>query len=391
MESYQYVLVLCLFLNQLVIAQNTWISATDENINYMGRVDFSDEKYPSYSYVGVTISTKFKGTTIKAIIKDYGTDTQKTTNYYNVVIDGKLLHKIQVNSTDTLYTLVKELENREHTLALIKRTESVVGKSSFGGFLIEGNELLPNQLPNLKMEFIGDSWTAGYGNEVTTTSPNTGFHSENQDGFKAWGYTLAKRFNAQYYGIAISGRGLYRNNTGVEKGIMPDEYQYIHEGNTKWDFKNYTPDLVFIYLGTNDFYPEIKVNPIALDSIRFINKYIELLKEVRENYGNKTKIICVMGNSKTDYWPKQKKHLTRWRNYVTSVVNYFRIEGDQEIYQFEMKPQQAPYGENWHPTIAEHNRIASQISPFVASLLNLSYSNYLPQTTPVKLYFINQN
>ncbi len=367
------------------IGQDTFIPATDKNINYMGRIDFSNDSYPSYSYPGVTISTKFKGTCIKAIIKDFASGGSETTNYYNVVIDDEILYKIEVNRQDTLYTLAIGLEDTEHTIALVKRTESSVGKSSFGGFMIEGNSLLANTLPTLKMEFIGDSWTAGYGNEISTTSPNTGFHSINEDNYRAWGYTLAKRFNAQYHGTAISGRGISRNNTGSETGLLSEEFYNIHLGNTKWDFTNYIPDIVFIHLGTNDFYLETVPNPTALDSAKYVTAYIDFIKDVRKNYGNDTKIVCVFGNSKSDFWPEGKQHLTRWRNYIDAIVKNFEEEGDNNVYQFEQATQQSPYGEDWHPSLLTHNKMATEISPFVADLLGITSNDYLPNTQAINV------
>ncbi|MCP4520911.1 MAG: SGNH/GDSL hydrolase family protein [Cytophagales bacterium] len=369
-----------------VFAQNNLIPADNENISYMGRIDFTNEKYPSYSYPGITISTRFQGTSIQAVIKDFGLGGTTTTNYYNVIVDGELLHKIEVNKQDTLYTLATGLTDQEHTIEIVKRTESSVGKSSFGGFVIEGNELLPVQLPTLKMEFIGDSWTCGYGNDISTTSPNTGFHSINEDNYKAWGYTLAKRFNAQYHCTAVSGRGLYRNNTGTTNGTLPQEWNYIHAGNTTWDHSSYIPDIVFINLGTNDFFLETVSNPIDVDSAKYVSAYIDFIEDIREKYNATTKIVCVFGNSKSDYWPEGKQHLTRLRTYTNEVVNHFNLEGDTNVYVFEQKTQDSPYGEDWHPTTHSHNLMAKEISSFVGELLSVEYSDYLPETSPAYFY-----
>ncbi|MBC7485357.1 MAG: T9SS type A sorting domain-containing protein [Cytophagaceae bacterium] len=360
-------------------ATDFYIKADDPAIQYMGRIDFSNPQKPSYSFPGISIKAKFNSSTIKAVIKDFGLGGEQTTNYYNVIIDGQFVQKLQVNAIDTLYLIATGLDASDHTVELIKRTESSVGKSSFFGFVISSSVLLPlDPMPIYKMEFIGDSWTCGYGNEISTNSPNTGFHSINEDNARAWGYTVAKKFNAQYNATAISGRGLYRNNTGSTTGVLPEEFNKTFPGQSSplWNFNNYIPDLVIIHLGTNDFYPETVSSTDLLDSALFVNKYIAFVSDIRTKYGSSTKIICAFGNSKSDWWPTGLRHLSRWRNYVNATVNYFNTNSDNAVYAFELTVQSAPYGEDWHPTIVTHNQMANQIAPFITTITGRSASSY---------------
>lgn len=354
----------------------------------MGRIDFTDQLLPNFSFPGVTISAEFNGTKIHAIIKDYAAGGTTTTNYYNVILDDTIFYRLKVNKIDTVYSLVDQLPAGKHSISLIKRTESSVGKSSFGGFIIENGDIInPKQLPNFKMEFIGDSWTCGYGNEVKTTSPNTGFHSINEDNTKAWGYILAKRFNSQYHATAISGRGMYRNNTGSKNGTLPIEFNNIHLGNTNWVHSNYIPDIVLIHLGTNDFYPETAVPIKMFDSAAYVSTYINFIADIRSKYSNSTDIVCVFGNSKSDWWPSGLRHLSRWRYYINAVVQHYNSNGDHKVYKFEQVPQTSPYGEDWHPTIISHNKMAEEISPFIKSISGREYSNYLADTSkPIVLF-----
>ncbi|MFN3404875.1 MAG: GDSL-type esterase/lipase family protein [Cytophagaceae bacterium] len=362
--------------------QEKYIMADDPLIQYTGRIDFANPKAPAYSFPGISIKASFTGTSVKAVIKDYGSGGNTTTNYYNVFIDGVVVKVLKVIATDTLYPLASGLANVQHTVELFKRTESTVGKSSFKGFVIDNTSLMPlPEKSSFKMEFIGDSWTCGYGNEISTNSPNTGFRSENEDNYRAWGSTLAKRFNAQYHCTAISGRGLYRNNTGTTSGVIPQEYNKILPGmaNPLWNFSNYIPDLIVIHLGTNDWFQETLNPPVMLDSASYVNAYISFLNTLRGHYPD-AKIICTFGNSKSDWWPENLKHLTRWRNYINATVKHFNDKGDNKIYKFELTVQDAPYGEDWHPTIATHNKMVTEITPFIESITGLTASSYLPST-----------
>jgi hypothetical protein len=366
-------------------AVDTYIMADDPAIQYVGRIDFTNPKQPTFSFPGISIKAKFSGTKVSAVIKDFGAGGATTTNYYNVLIDDVVTAKLMVTAADTLYLLASGLSNISHTVELVKRTESSVGKSSFSGFVINTTtalETLP-ALSTYKMEFIGDSWTCGYGDEVTTTSPNTGFNSVNEDNGRAWGYTVAKKFDAQYHCTAISGRGMYRNNTGTTTGVIPDEFGgiYADQASPLWNFSNYVPDLVVIHLGTNDFYQESLTPPVMLDSALFVDKYIAFVNTLRSSYGSSTKILCVFGNSKSDYWPVGLNNLTRWRNYITAVVGHFTTGGDNEVYKFELTVQSSPYGEDWHPTIVSHNLMANQIAPYITTITGRSTSSYTAETT----------
>ncbi|MCS6824671.1 MAG: GDSL-type esterase/lipase family protein [Cytophagaceae bacterium] len=350
------------------------ISADDPLIQYFGRIDFSNPKAPSYAYPGVSIRAKFQGPAIDVIIKDYGTGTASTTNFYQVIIDGVVQSTLRVNSTDTLYNISRTLSDSEHTIELFKRTEASVGKSSFKGLRIRKNKsLLPlPPKPTRKIEFIGNSITCGYGNEVSipappSGNPNTGFNSVNENNYKAWGAITARALNAQYMCIAYSGRGLYRNNTGSTSQTMPLIYDRIFpdQASPLWTYSNYTPDVIVIGLGTNDFAPEAWATPNMLDSASFVNTYIAFIQTLRTHYPD-AHIICVVSNAVSDYWPVGMKVRTRFKNYIQAVDTYF--SADAKVHQLELPTQLPPYGEDWHPSAAEHQNMANLLIPFIKNI-----------------------
>jgi hypothetical protein len=384
--TFLFITIGLFFGKQLKASNTTYILADDPAIQYVGRIDFTNPKAPAFSFPGISIKAKFTGSKVSAVIKDFAAGTATSTNYYNVLIDDVVTMKLMVISSDTLYTLATGLSNTAHTIELVKRTESSVGKSSFYGFVIPGtgSSLLSlPALPSYKIEFIGDSWTCGYGDEVSTVSPNTGFHSTYEDNGRAWGYTVAKKFDAQYHSTSISGRGMYRNNSGTTTGVIPDEFDKIFPGQSLplWNFSNYVPDLVVIHLGTNDFYPQSWGTPSMLDSASYVNKYIAFIDNLRTQYGSSTKIICAFGNSISDWYPAGQNELTHWRNFINAVVGHFTGLGDNEVYKFELNLQNSPYGEDWHPTIVTHNQMANQIAPYITTITGRPASSYQASTT----------
>ena len=64
---------------------------------------------------------------------------------------------------------------------------------------------------------------------------------------------IAKEFNAETMVVARSGIGIYTNygNQNSAYGMMPDNYfKTWLKADTNWDFTKFTPDVVFINLGT---------------------------------------------------------------------------------------------------------------------------------------------
>lgn len=357
----------------------TYIRANNPKLQYFGRIDFSDPLLPTFSWPGVSVKAKFYGSSISIVLKDYANGSAQTTNYFNLIVDGKKYGQFKASRADTLYDVVSGLEDEEHVIEVFKRTESSVGKSSFKGFIIPGNSLLDLPAkPDRKIEFIGDSWTCGYGNEIETTpaTTNTGFNSKNEDNYEAWGALVARRFDAQYMCTAYSGRGLYRNNTGTTNGTLPKIYDHTiaDQASPAWDHSNYSPDLILIKLGTNDFFKEDQATPDMLDSASFVSTYINFIQKIR-GYHSNAKIVVAFGSSKSDYWPIGLNHFTRWTNYSEAIVNYLNNNGDANVDEFRIRTQSEPYGEDWHPSKKTHIQIADDITSFIENLMGWTSGN----------------
>ena len=349
-------------------------NAKNPFIQYSGRIDFSNSKSPTFWFPGISIKANFQGPAIDIVIQDNASGGAQTTNYYNVFIDNTLYKVLAVNSSDTLYKIARNLSNTTHKIEVFKRTESQVGGSSFRGFCLQiGGALVApaNQLTR-KIEFIGDSYTCGYGNELAiaappTGNPNTGFHSVNENNYNAWGAIIARDLNAEYHCTAYSGRGLYRNNSGLTTGTVPSIYNRTNPDNASstWNTSNYVPDVVVIHLGTNDFAPEQASTPSMVDSTTFVNTYISFIATLRTNYPS-AKIICIRPNSETDYYPTGFKTLTRMTSYIKAVTDHF-VGTDANVFYFALTPQSPPYGEDWHPCAATHQSMATQIESFITT------------------------
>lgn len=346
------------------------IAASDTNIRISGRVDKSDPNSVTFAFPGVSIKAKFEGTSIDAILTEYGSGTATTTNYFNVIIDGGAPTILKLLSSQMVYNLATGLSDGVHTVELFKRTESNVGTVVFKGFILDSGKklVLPDALPKRRIECIGNSITCGYGNEVSTNSPNNyHFTSANENNYKAWGAVAARILNAQYSCVAYSGRGLYQNNTGSKTGTLPLIYDQIiaDNSNSSWSHYNYTPDVLVINLGTNDFAAETSSpTTYKVDSATFVKAYVDFVTKLRSYYPNASFVLCV-GTMMADSYPVGLKQWTRIQQYVSSVSSYFKANGDSKVFFLKLEPQSAPYGEDWHPTAATDIIMANALTSFI--------------------------
>jgi lysophospholipase L1-like esterase len=348
-------------------AEPTWVTVapSDSRLQYTGRMEVSATS-AVFSHPGVSIKLRFKGDAIDLLLKDHGAGDERTTNYYQLTLDGQAPVRLAVRASQTVYELGRNLAPGEHTLELIKLTESEVGRSELQGFRIHGQLLDPPARPSLRLEFIGDSITCGYGNEVSlleAQNPTTDFHSVNENITRAFGSLTARDLGAEAMTVCYSGRGMYRNNTGDTANTLPRIYDRVlpDQATSRWDFTRYTPDIVVLNLGTNDFAPGTP------DSTRFLSAYKDFVTRLR-GYYPRARLICAVGPVLSDSYPPGQNQWTTLQSWVSSVVKGFNDQGDARVHYLAFEHQSEPYGEDWHPSATTHAAMATRLTEFIRGL-----------------------
>ncbi|HWZ22926.1 MAG TPA: GDSL-type esterase/lipase family protein, partial [Cytophagaceae bacterium] len=286
-------------------------------------------------------------------------------NYYNVTVDNGKPQLYAVSNEDEKIK-IKNLSKGIHDVVLFKRTEALVGEGVFEGIEIEKeNALLPIvENRSRKIEFIGNSITCGYGNEGS--SADCPFSPETENGYLAYGAITAGKLNADYVGVAYSGKGMYRNYDGKTSNTMSLTYDRIFPdsmNSPKWDFKKYRPDVVVLNLGTNDFAIGVP------DSLIFINTYVNFLKRLRTYYPSAT-IFCIEGPTLNDANPSGVKAYTKIKNYILASKSKMKLIGDTNIYTFFATPmQEGDYGCNSHPNVKRHEKMAEELTKEIKKVM----------------------
>lgn len=211
----------------------------------------ADKTVYTYQWPGVYFEARFDGPAVDVKVDDNQNDLY-------VYIDGT--HKFTLTKPGKTTVALTGLGAGPHVVRLekISETQSSVGR--FDGFFVgSASEALPPPAYDKRIEFIGDSFTVGYGNVSRGQTCTVDDVAETTNTSRAFGPQVAKSFGAAYRIMAYSGRGVVRNYNGVVPGeTLPVLYNYtLFDRSVAAPNDGWVPDVIVIGLGTNDFSTEL--------------------------------------------------------------------------------------------------------------------------------------
>ncbi len=345
----------------------------DPDIQYTGRIDFSDARAPKFSAPGVYLKARFRGTSAAVMLEDefkWGSNR----NYYDVIIDDAPVVKLTPERMVTRYEVASGLENKEHSITLVKRTEASIGYCKFLGFEFAGEILPAPKRRTRRMEFIGDSITCGTGDEAVVNSPQCledGWGQPYNNVRLSYGPVLANALGADYHVSAVSGIGLVRNYSfKYDPRPLPEVYDSLFFERTDspgWDPKKFVPQVIVIALGTNDFSPGDSERP-SMEVDTFVTAYIKFIDKLR-GYYPKAEIFCASSPMLGDRWPSPTDTFaTDQKNAITKVVEELNARGDAKVHKVFV-PQIVGMGCTTHPSVDQHAAMASLLEGIITSTL----------------------
>ena len=341
------------------------------DIKKLGRAYFiKDVLWLGLSGTGVEFMTDATTLTLTLLGDNRATDEgNQETARLGVFSDGVRIHDMLMDKKEEKVTLSPD--GSLHTFRIMKLSECAM--SVIGIKAIEVNEdALIKEAPEraLKIEFIGDSITCGYG--VDMEDLNSTFTTATEDCSKAYALRTASKLNADHSLVSFSGYGIITgytdDNIKREDQLVPTYYEKCGfsystspDGpapqDVLWDFNQFVPDIVVINLGTNDHsycqdFPERHKE--------YHDEYINFLRTVR-GHNPRAFILCVLG-------------LMPVNNYKTlerAVTDYKKLTRDTEIDVMEIPVQTPEEGlvTDYHPTERSHERAAMLVSDRIAQIL----------------------
>lgn len=346
------------------------ILASSDKIAYTGRVDKKENGVDFY-YASSQAEVRFKGTEISVTVNMNSVWGSVSLGYVIDGREGKIpVHKYN-DGKNVTYQAANSLEaDKEHTLIIFKR-QAANHSFTLVSFSCDGEFLQPAPRPSLKLEFYGDSVSAG---EVSEAEDFAGrcdpasHDSAYDNSYQSYTWRTARLLNASFHNIAQGGIAVF-DDTGwfhapkmIGMESVYDKLCYFPEGGgiTEWDFSRYIPDIVVFALGQNDQHNGITgkddVDIYDPDTrSRWKEGYKKIARDIHKSYGNGTKYIFIT---------TLLMHDPEWDRAIDEIVNELNSEG-QQTYHFMFKRNGA--ATPGHPRISEHKEMAEELAGFIRS------------------------
>lgn len=341
--------------------------AEEQYVKMLGRThNENGVLWLAHSASGVEFTVKGTQCSVK-IIGDSMIGVDGSQARFAAYVDGERVLDEMITQREAVYDIFSFETEEEVTVTLMKVSEaanSILGIDEIT--VIAAEDIAPTAEKNLKIEFIGDSITCGYG--VDDEDRNHHFSTNTEDATRAYAYKTAQLLDADYSLVSYSGNGIVSGYTTqgvkVSEQQLPNKYESFaisygsgsngfKASSVDWDFARFTPDIIVINLGTNDSSYTGKDEELIQE---FSEAYTEFIGKVRQNNAH-SHIICTLGVMGADLYDA----------ICTAAENYTAETGDGNISVFRLSTQDGStgYAADWHPTEATHDIAAAELADYI--------------------------
>ena len=291
--------------------------------------------------------------------------------------------RVTLRERETRITLFESDVEKTVCVRVMKFSEAAFGYAGLKSFEIDGeikvgaalrpgSETASSSTEGnhpLKLEFIGDSITCGYGIEGVWEKDTFTTQQERPD--KAYAFLTAKALGAEVQLCSWSGIGLISNYVDPATVNLPDTH-WLMQANWPytdkwlslrlglepevWDGSRYEPDIVVINLGTNDI---SWVRDMEERRLEYVAQLRQLIEAVHRR-SPKAKFVCclgIMGEALNDS--------------VKEAVELFKKDFPKtcaEFLPFSQQLESDGIGADWHPSAVTHKKAAEKLTSLICKL-----------------------
>lgn len=338
------------------------IWADNEKLSYTGRIDWTNTKAPVFVFPCTSVQMNFTGNQLSVCVENHNAYWN---NYLGYILDGEQQSLLLPKSGEVeLRIPVKENQNNTHSILLFKRQDSC-HEVVFKGFEIEEGEtiLAPDAKSIRKIEVYGDSVSAGEVSEAVeyVGKADPEHNGEFSNSWYSYAWMTARKLNAEIHDIAQGGIALMDhtgwffepNAVGMESAWDKVHYNPTFGNTTKWNFKQYTPDVVIVAIGQNDNHPDdyMKEEYNGDRAMKWRSHYEIFLKNLRKTYPE-AQIVCIT---------TLLEHDEAWDCAIEQAV---KAVNDEKIshYVFKRNGKATP----GHLRISEAEEMAEELAAYIA-------------------------
>ena len=272
--------------------------------------------------------------------------TANNSGFMQVFCDGENIGRIENSNGTNTYQVAENLTDGYHIIRIVKDTEMQYAQWTLHSFDAEKFATVPER-SELKIEFVGDSLTAGYG---ALGRMGEAWSVRNSAAIEAFAYKTAKLLSADFSIVAWSGictRAYMWSDTN-----MATLYDFYSSSNTERYPFTEEPDVIVINLGTNDASYITGKDKSYED--KFFDDYLEFLTSVRKHNPN-AYIICLYG------FVGEHPVITEGIQMATTLMD------NKVIFNpFEFIPNAS--GANGHPAKDAHSQWAESLAEYIENL-----------------------
>lgn len=199
----------------------------------------------------------------------------------------------------------------------------------------------------------------GFGNLSTKRECSKEEIFDTTDSQQAYPAQVARKYDADFQLNAYSGIGIVRNYDGNEPDRpMPVLYpRVLFDDPTTYDRKGWTPQVIVIALGGNDFSTPLKPGEKWQDTAAlradWEATFVKFLADIRAQNPKAFLIMGVLETFNADYLAASK-----------SVLSAYRAGGDTRIGMVTY-PQLENTGCLWHPSLNDHKTMTDIVTRFI--------------------------
>lgn len=321
-------------------------------VNVGGRVIAESGGAMRFGWPGTYFEGRFRGTSVRIRF-------EAPADHLRLLVDGE--EKALFQRPGLVDFTVGGLVPGEHLVRLEKMSESQTGGGRFLGFSAGGGgTALPAPRRARQIEFVGDSYTVGYGNRSPRRECTAREVHDSTDTQQAYGPLVARHFDADYRIHAYSGFGVVRNYGGRERGLSlpaiydrlkPDASAAVERPDPRW-----RPQLIVVNLGTNDFSTPLQTGEpwSSPESLRtaFRSAYAAFVTRLAARQPQAS-FVLMAGDTFAAHVAHVAASLPApLRSRIVTV----------RFGQLELSAC------DWHPSLEDHRRLAAQLLPMIAGM-----------------------
>ena len=338
-----------------------------------------------FDWPGVVIEARFMGSELKFLLAAENA-------YLEACVDGDC-QRLHVTGEMKAYPIVSRLKRKEHRLRLSKVSETIGSQVELGGFVLgRRGALLPTGLaPVRQIEFIGDSYTVGYGVEspgIAAGMVQSAAGRECDDEQlrrttntqRAQAVVAARWLTADYQVNAFSGLGMVRAYNGSAEFLPFPHYYDRALMNRELPLYNpalpsiglpWKPQAVVIALGTNDFSTALQPHEADLYSDRsalraaFLQGYADFLDKLRKRYSGVRFFLVSTNLGNGDELSES----------VQELIASQKTKGHSDLVWVDL-PATSLFGCHWHPDLGDQGRNGRKLAEKISEVMGWSLRKY---------------